>query len=93
MFNSPTEWCPVIKDWVAADEGVAECARLHHCSGAGLCPLERAVAGTPAGVSFPGGVPPVADTEPATGASDPSEGRSGSLGAWPPEPRARGASV
>jgi hypothetical protein len=41
MFNSPTEWCPIVRQWVALDEeGVAECARLHHC-GVKDCPLAR----------------------------------------------------
>ncbi len=40
MFNSPTEWCPVVREWAALDEGVAECARVHHCK-VENCPLAR----------------------------------------------------
>ena len=40
MFNSPLEWCPVVKDWVALDEGLAQCAKTKHC-GVGYCPLAK----------------------------------------------------
>jgi hypothetical protein len=40
MFNSPTDWCPICKEWVALDEGIVECARAHRCR-VGQCPLAR----------------------------------------------------
>jgi hypothetical protein len=40
MFNSPTEWCPIVREWVALDESVVECARVHHCK-VEDCPLAR----------------------------------------------------
>lgn len=39
MFDSPLHWCPLRKDWVALDEGLAECRRRHDCRAA-TCPLE-----------------------------------------------------
>ena len=52
MFNSPTAWCPVIKEWVALDEGVAECARVHHCK-MESCPMARLFAGEESADTMP----------------------------------------
>ena len=42
MFNSPVDWCPVCRQWLALDE---ECPRGHAES---RCPLSAARSGTSA---------------------------------------------
>jgi hypothetical protein len=38
MFDSPLHYCPHCKDYVALDEGLDECMRLHHCA-RDTCPI------------------------------------------------------
>lgn len=38
MFDSPLQWCPVVKAWVALDQTQQQCAWLNGC-GIRVCPL------------------------------------------------------
>ena len=40
MFDSPLEWCPRCKTWVALDQTFAQCAQEHNCTRA-ECPLAQ----------------------------------------------------
>ena len=46
MFNSPTAFCPVCRDWIALDEPLAPCAAHPDCTFF-PCPLQ-ALAAAPA---------------------------------------------
>jgi hypothetical protein len=39
MFNSPLQFCPVIKEWVALDQTQHECALEYCCDVLLRCPL------------------------------------------------------
>ena len=58
MFDSPLEWCGLCAEWIALDQGLAECARQHGCT-LGPCPLkallERCEAWRSAAVAAKGG--------------------------------------
>ncbi len=41
MHNSPLHLCPVVKQYVALDEGHVECASEHGCTPLAACPLAR----------------------------------------------------
>lgn len=36
MFDSPLEWCAVVRQWVALDESMTDCMRLQRCN-ASVC--------------------------------------------------------
>ncbi len=38
MFNSPLEWCPAQRLWIALDEGRAACVQRNLCR-VEICPL------------------------------------------------------
>ena len=40
MYDSPTDWCPIVRVYVELDESQAECAVQQHCVAA-ECPLAR----------------------------------------------------
>ena len=40
MFNSPMDYCPRCRQYVALDQAPLECAAQYHCGGV-PCPLER----------------------------------------------------
>jgi hypothetical protein len=46
MYNSPLEYCPVCKTYVALDQSQGECAREHQCRQTReTCPLARHLIG------------------------------------------------
>ena len=40
MFNSPLQYCPHCKEYVALDQTQPACAAEHHCELA-ICPLQK----------------------------------------------------
>jgi hypothetical protein len=61
MFNSPLNYCPVCRQYVALDQSQRECAREHDCSPAEPCPLAHLFT-----VHAPGTVPEGSGDAPAS---------------------------
>jgi hypothetical protein len=40
VFESPLDWCPLCREWIALDQTFAECAQRYGCK-AETCPLAR----------------------------------------------------
>ena len=40
MYDSPFDYCPVCKKYIALDQALLDCAAKHHCS-ADACPLRK----------------------------------------------------
>lgn len=53
MFNSPLNYCPVCRQYVALDQSRRECAREHGCLPQQPCPLAHLFSVSDRGISAP----------------------------------------
>lgn len=67
MFDSPLDWCAVVRKWVALDEKISECMRTQRCNVA-VCPKSHLFAPAPSRAQdSPAGPRPHQTCEPGRG--------------------------